>query len=263
MASSPEASSSTSPETVASSSRAAGTSNFSQSEAITLSSTSAAASATSAAMAITVSSDPVFYGMAALPEEDVRSDIVQKVSSDVQEISPENAEQSDEDLAILEAENDAARLAADAAAARLRLLRARAFSSRTSARSLASAMSRASRRPSEISHEVLDHPGPLPPPVPNVVAMQIPAGVEVHPRAVPAAVRPRAVELNIANADVAAIGEAHDGRHRPQVPHQLTEMYTQARDQIGNMGLALNFWRARELFDAGQDQSLQDDGAGV
>ena len=247
---------------MASSSRAAGTSDSSQSEAITLSSTSAA-SATSAATPITVSSDPVFYGMAALPEEDVRSDTVQEVSSDVQEISSENAEQSDEGLAILEAENDAARLAADAAAARLRLLRARASSSRTSARSLASAVSRASRRPSDISHEVLEHPGPLLPPPPNVVAMQIPAGVEAHPQAVPAAVRPRAVELPIANADVAATGGAHDGRHRPQVPHQLTEMYIQARDQVGNMGLAMDFWRAREQLHAGQDQPLRDDGAGV
>ena len=216
MASSTDASSSTSPETVASSSRAPGTSDSSQSEAITLSSTSAA-SATSAATPITVSSDPVFYGMAALPEEDVRSDTVQEISSDVQEISSDNAEQSDEDLAILEAENDAARLAADAATARLRLLRARASSSRTSARSLASAVSRASRRPSEISHEVLEHPGPLLPPLPTVVAMQIPAGVEAHSRAVPAAVHPRAVELPIANADVAATGGAHDGRHRPEV----------------------------------------------
>ena len=155
MASPTEASSSNSPETVASSSRAAGTSDSSQSAAITLSSTSAA-SATSAATPITVSSDPVFYGMAALPEENVRSDTVQEVSLDVQEISSENAEQSDEGFSILEAENDAARLAADAAVARLRLLCARALSSRASARSLASAVSRASRRSSEISHEVLE-----------------------------------------------------------------------------------------------------------
>ena len=84
-----------------------------------------------------MSSDPVFYGMAALPEEDIRSDTIQEISS-------ESAERSDEDIAILEAENDAARLAAEAAAVRLRLLRARAGSSRTSARSLASAVSRTS-----------------------------------------------------------------------------------------------------------------------
>ena len=80
---------------------------------------------TSAATPITVSSDPMFYGMTALSELDVRSDTVQEVSSNVQENSSENAEQSDGDFAILEAENGALRLAADAAATRLRLLRSR------------------------------------------------------------------------------------------------------------------------------------------
>ena len=213
-----------------------------------------------------MSSDPVFYGMAALPEEDIRSDTIQEISS-------ESAERSDEDIAILEAENDAARLAAEAAAVRLRLLRARAGSSRTSARSLASAVSRTSRRHSEISHEVLADPGPLPEAPPDVVAMQIPAGVEVLPRAAPAAVLPRAVpaaespraiELPIAGADIAATGG------RPEVPAQLTELYVRAREQVGNMALAMDFWRERERLRAEHDPHLRehdphlrDDGAGV
>ena len=126
-----ETNSSNSPETIASSQRAAGISDSSQSNTITTSSTSAD-SAASATTLIIVSSNRVFYGMAALSEEDVRFYTVQRVFFDVHEISFENAEQSDGDLAILEAENDAARLAADAAAARLCLLHTSAFSSRTS-----------------------------------------------------------------------------------------------------------------------------------
>ncbi len=219
-------------------------------------SSTSAVSARTAATPITVSSDPMYHGMAALPEEDIRSETIQEISS-------ESAERSDEDIEILEAENDAARLAAEAAAARLRLLRARAGSSRTSARSHASAASRSSRHASEISHEALADPGPLPQAPPNIAAIPRPAGVEAPPRAAPAAPHPREVELPVVNADLPVAERARDVRRRPEVHPRLTEMYVSAREQIGGLGLARDFWRARERPEAAQDQPLPDNGAGV
>ena len=71
--------------------------------------------------------------MAAVAEEDGRPEMVQELSSE-----------NDEDIEILEAEEIAAQRAAEAAAARWRILKARAGSSRSNA----SAASRSSRRPS-------------------------------------------------------------------------------------------------------------------
>ena len=67
----------------------------------------------------------------------------------------------------------------------------------------------------------------------------------------------------MANAEVSAPEGAHDGRHRPEVPHQLTEIYIKACDQVGNICLASDFWRARKQLHAGYDQPLRVDGAGV
>ena len=94
--------------------------------------------------------------MAAVAEEDGRSETVQELSSE-----------NDEDIEILEAEEDAAQRAAEAAATRLRILKARAGS----AKSNASAASRSSRRPSsyaDVSECSLAPPDPLPAPLPSL-----------------------------------------------------------------------------------------------
>ena len=91
--------------------------------------------------------------MAAVAEEDGRSETIQELSSD-----------NDEDIEILEAEEDASQRAVEAAAARMRVLRARAGSSRPSAL----AASRSSRRPSsyaDVSERSLAPPDPLPVPL--------------------------------------------------------------------------------------------------
>ena len=72
--------------------------------------------------------------MAAVAEEDGRSETIQEISS----------ENDDEDIEILEAEEITAQRAAEAVAARVRVPKARAGSSRSSA----SAASRSSHRPS-------------------------------------------------------------------------------------------------------------------
>ena len=120
------------------------------------------------------------YAMAAVAEEDGRSETIQEISSE-----------SDEDIEILEAEEVAAQRAAEAAAARVRVLKARAGSSRSSA----SAASRSSRRPSsyaDVSKRSLAPPDPLPVPLPS------PSPIPIRPVA-PAV-------LPIEDIDVAARG---------------------------------------------------------
>ena len=172
--------------------------------------------------------------MAAVAEEDGRSETIQEISSE-----------NDEDIEILEAEEVAAQRAAEAAAARVRVLKARAGSSRSSA----SAASRSSRRPSsyaDVSERSLAPPDPLPVPLPS------PPPIPIRPVA-PAV-------LPIEDIDVAAGGVLP-----PQVPTHLQNLYERARENFGNMEIAREFWRARdrERVHEPVHQVQPDHGAGV
>ena len=152
--------------------------------------------------------------MAAVAEEDGGSETVQELSSD-----------NDEDNEILEAEEIAAQRAAEAAAARVRVLKARAGSSRSSA----SVASRSSRRPSsyaDVSERSLAPPDPLPVPLPA------PPPIPVGPAA-PAI-------LPIVDGDAAAGGVLPQ-----QVPAHLQNLYERARENVGNMKMVREFWRAQ------------------
>ena len=132
----------------------------------------------------------------------------------------------DEDIGILEAEEIAAQRAAEAAAARVRFLTARARSSRSSA----SAASRSSRRPSsyaDVSERSLAPPDLLPVPLPA------PPPIPMGPAA-PAIFR-------IVDVDAAAGGVLPQ-----QVSAQLQNLFERAPGNIGNMEMAREFWRARD-----------------
>ena len=153
--------------------------------------------------------------MAVVAEEDGRSERVQELSSE-----------DDEDTEILEAEEVAAQRAAEAAAARVRVVKARAGSSRSSA----SAASRSSRRPSsyaDVSERSLAPPDPLPVPLPA------PPPIPIGPAA-PAT-------LPIADGDAAAGGVLPQ-----QIPAYLQNLYERARENVGNMEMTREFWRARD-----------------
>ena len=101
------------------------------------------------------------FAMVAVAEEDGRSEMVQELSFD-----------NDEDIEILEAEEIAAQRAAEAAGARVRVLKARAGSSRSSA----PAASRSYRRPSsyaDVSERSPASPDPLPVPLPAPPPIQV------------------------------------------------------------------------------------------
>ena len=157
--------------------------------------------------------------MAAVAEEDGRSETAQELSSE-----------NDADIEILEAEEVAAQRDAEAAAARVRILKARAGSSRSSA----SAASRSSRRPSsyaDVSERSLAPPDPqyqyryVPSPPPNPIRPAAPA------------------ILPIVDIDAAAGGVLPQ-----QVPAHLQNLYERARENVGNMEMAREFWpwRARD-----------------
>jgi hypothetical protein len=184
--------------------------------------------------------------------EETRSETIQHISSD-----------DGDDIELLEAEEEAAQRAAEAAEARVRVLRARASSSRASSRSAASATSRRASSRSDISSERIAPPARaelnLPPQIPEEVQ---PANANVEQVLITEA--PAPPQLPLAGADAAATGGAHLGSHRPEVPAQLTELYLRAREQVGNMDAARHFWRAREQVHAGDHQPLEEDhGAGV
>ena len=188
--------------------------------------------------------------MAAVIEEDVRSETIQHISSE-----------EEDNLELLEAEKEAARRAAEAAEARVRLLRARTSSSRTSSRSVASATSRRAST-SDISSERIASPPRVevitPPPIPeemhpgNANTEQVMVTTTMaHPR------------LPLADADTAGTGGAHLGAHDPEVPSQLTELYLRAREQVGDMSAARRFWRARDDLRAQEQPARSDHGEGV
>ena len=165
---------------------------------------------------ITISSESAGgFAMAAVAEEDGRSKTVQELSSD-----------NDEDIEILAAEEITAQRAAGAAAARVRVLKARAGSSKSSA----SAASKSSRWPSsytDVSERSLAPPDPL------LVPLQTPQPIPVGPAA-PAI-------LPIVDVDAAAGGVLPQ-----QVPAHLQNLYERAHENVRNMEMAREFWRARD-----------------
>ena len=141
--------------------------------------------------------------MAAVAEEDGRPEMVQELSSE-----------NDEDIEILEAEEIAAQRAAEAAAAHVRVIKARAGS-----RSSASAASKSSRRPSsyaDVPERSLATPDPLPLPLSS------PSPIPIRPAA-PAI-------LPIENVDAAA-----GGILQQQVPAHLQNLYERALENVRNI----------------------------
>ena len=176
--------------------------------------------------------------MAVVAEEYGRSETVQELSSE-----------NDKDIEILEAEEIAAQRAAEAPAARVRILKARAGSSRSSA----SATSRSPRRPSsyaDLSKRSFAPPDPLSVPLP--ASPPIPIGP-----AAPAI-------LLIVDVDAAAGGILPQ-----QVAAHLQNLYERARKNVENMEMACEFWRTRDRDlqeHRDQDpfhQTQPDHGAGV
>ena len=153
--------------------------------------------------------------MAAVAEEDGRSETFQELSSD-----------NGEDIDILEAEEIAAQRSAEAAAARVRVLEACAGSSRSSA----SAASRSSRRPSscaDVSERSIAPPDPVP--------VLLPA----HP---PTPVGPATPAI----LPIVDVGAAARGVLPQQIPAHLQNLYERARENFGNMEMTRDFWRARD-----------------
>ena len=176
--------------------------------------------------------------MTVMAEEDGRSETVQELSSE-----------NYEDIEILEAEGIAVQRVAEAAAARVRVLKARAGSSM----SCASAASRSSRRPSsyaDVSERSFVPPDPLPVPLPAPPLIPIaPAAPAILP--------------------IVDVGAAAGGVLPHQVPAHLQNLYERARENVGNIEMAREFWRARdrdlqERRDQGPVYQVQlDHGAGV
>ena len=211
---------------------------------------SISSSSRSAATPQTISSTEPTAAMAAVIEEDVRSETIQHIASE-----------EEDNLELLEAEEEAARRAAEAAEARVRLLRARTSSSRTSSRSVASATSRRAST-SDISSERIAPPPRVevitPPPIPE----------EMHPgnantEQVMVTTATTHPQLPLTDADTAGTGGAHLGAHDPEVPSQLTELYLRAREQVGDMSAARRFWRAREELRVQEQPARSDHGEGV
>ena len=143
---------------------------------------------------------------------------VEKERDTIQEISS----QERDNLEVLEAEEIAAVRATEAAEARVRILRARASSPRSSARSSAS---RSSRRAVSVVADAAAGP------------MRVPA----PPRTVE-----EVIEINIGTSELPIAVPREDRVLPPGVPAGAAAEYFDASENVGNIQRARAFWLARE-----------------
>ena len=183
---------------------------------------SAVTVASSSMRAITISSmsdQEIGHAMAAVEEE---QDTIQEISS-----------QGSDNFELLEAEEIAAVRAAEAAEARVRVLRARASSSRGSARSSAS---RSSGRTVSVVADTAA--GPMRVPAPPCIVEEV-------------------IEVNIGTPELPIAVPREDRVLPPGVPAGAAAEYFDASENVGNMQRARAFWLARDRALAAEQQPDQ------